>query len=117
MTGNRVQWFRAEAEMRRWQEQAEQKLIEFLRCMTTFATMSDVWTSLSNMQPDNSPGHVAYARKTAAMYARMEKDCEKRFDDAGYKELRLKARDDYGEFIDYVLANRRKEDAYLRAAI
>ena len=82
--------------MQRWQEQKEQKLIEFLRCMRTFGKMSEVWTALSGMQPENSPGHVAYTKKTAAMYTWMEEDCRTQFDKAGHKELRLKAANDYG---------------------
>jgi hypothetical protein len=31
LSGDRVQWFRAEAEMQRWQEQGKQKLAELLR--------------------------------------------------------------------------------------
>ncbi|KAJ7111002.1 hypothetical protein C8R44DRAFT_633535, partial [Mycena epipterygia] len=37
--GDRVQWFRAEAEMQRWQEQIEQKLAELLRTIRSFRTM------------------------------------------------------------------------------
>ena len=115
ITGNRVQWFRAEADMQRWQEQTEVKLIEFLRCMQTYNKMAAVWTLLSQMQPDNLAGHAAYAKRTAGMYKRMEKECEKKFDEAGHKELRLSARNNYGEFMKYIIANRRKEEEYLNS--
>jgi hypothetical protein len=39
--GDRVQWFRAEAEMQRWQEQGEQKLAELLRTNRSFLKMED----------------------------------------------------------------------------
>ncbi|KAF9547927.1 hypothetical protein CPC08DRAFT_729608 [Agrocybe pediades] len=38
--GDRVQWFRAEAEMKRWQEQWEIKQAELLRCIRTFSSTS-----------------------------------------------------------------------------
>lgn len=41
-------------------------------------------------QPDMAPGHIAYARKKAAMYDRMEIECKGRFDQAGYRDLRLR---------------------------
>jgi hypothetical protein len=54
--GNRVQWFRAEAEMQRWKEQKEQKLAELLRTNRSFLKMEATWTALA------TAGHRAYAR-------------------------------------------------------
>jgi hypothetical protein len=114
-SGNRVQWFRAEADMRRWQEQIEQKLAEFLRCIRSFGKMKDGWTKLAFSQSPDLPGHVAYAKKTADMYARMERDAERRLDDAGYNGLRLKATNDYGALLDYVIARRAEEEVKLKS--
>ncbi|KAF7372608.1 CxC2 domain-containing protein [Mycena venus] len=64
--GDRVQWFRAEAEMQRWQEQKEQKLIELLRTVRSFFKMQQVWTQLANGHSSNQPGHAAYARQKSS---------------------------------------------------
>ncbi|KAK7021678.1 hypothetical protein R3P38DRAFT_2533474, partial [Favolaschia claudopus] len=66
--GDRVQWFRAEAEMQRWQEQGEQKLAELLRTNRSFLKMEDTWQVLGKR--NNQPGHAAYAKQKAAMYRR-----------------------------------------------
>jgi len=102
--------------MTRWLEHLEQKLSELLRCMRSFGKMSEVWTKLSQLQPDNSPGHIAYAKKTAAMYGRMEKECQDRFDEAngGHNDLRLKVSNSYGDLISHVMANRAKEEGVLK---
>ncbi|KAJ6552637.1 hypothetical protein DFH09DRAFT_1085810 [Mycena vulgaris] len=46
-SGDRVQWFRAEADMQRWQEQKEQNLVELLQTIQSFVKMqSDMWLVL-----------------------------------------------------------------------
>ncbi|KAJ7913646.1 hypothetical protein B0H13DRAFT_1873761 [Mycena leptocephala] len=45
--GDRLQWFRAEAEMQRWQEQKEQKLAELLRTNRSFLKMEATWAMLA----------------------------------------------------------------------
>ncbi|KAJ7930322.1 hypothetical protein B0H13DRAFT_1858952 [Mycena leptocephala] len=50
-SSDRVQWFRAEAEMQRWQEQKEQKLVELLRTVRSFVKMQHVWTQLADHLP------------------------------------------------------------------
>lgn len=67
--GNHVQWFRAEAEMQRWQEQWEMKQAEFLPCIRSFNAMCTVCTNLAEL--NSRPGHVAYALQKAAMYSKM----------------------------------------------
>ncbi|KAJ7069033.1 hypothetical protein B0H15DRAFT_925884 [Mycena belliarum] len=84
--GDRVQWFRAEAEMQRWQEQKEQKLVELLRTIRSFAKMEWVWTQLS-FQVANKPGHAAYARQKAGMYSRRAEEARTMIRDAGHTEL------------------------------
>jgi hypothetical protein len=101
--------------MRRWQEQVEQKLAEFLTCIRSFGRMKDVWAKLSLSQPPDLPGHVAYARRTADMYARLEREAEKQLDRAGYRDLRLKATNDYGALIEFVTGRREEEEAMLKS--
>ncbi|KAJ6563052.1 hypothetical protein DFH09DRAFT_1477909 [Mycena vulgaris] len=62
--GDRVQWFRAEAEMRQWQEQKEQKLVELLWTIRSYVKMQSVWSQLGDSHA-NQPGHAAYARQKA----------------------------------------------------
>ncbi|KAF7371602.1 CxC2 domain-containing protein [Mycena venus] len=85
--GDRVQWFRAEAEMQRWQEQVEQKLAELLRTIRSFRTMHTVWTRLAAMQPRGKIGAIAYARQKAAMYQRRMGDGQNLVLSTGYGAL------------------------------
>ncbi|KAJ7239653.1 hypothetical protein C8J57DRAFT_1564709 [Mycena rebaudengoi] len=85
--GDRVQWFRAEADVQRWQEQGEQKLAELLRTVRSFKKMSAVWKQLAEMQSADQPGAKAYARQKAAMYQRRMEEAEQFVVGAGYKEL------------------------------
>ncbi|KAJ3717726.1 hypothetical protein C8R42DRAFT_547207, partial [Lentinula raphanica] len=62
-----VQWFRAEADMERWQEQLEIKHAEFLRLIASFTTHRNAWESLAKSYSD-SPGHLAYAREHQDMF-------------------------------------------------
>lgn len=100
-----MQWFRAEAEMQRWQEQVEQKLAEFLRVIRSFKRMTQAWSQLSVLWTGSSDGHVAYARQKADMYGRMENDCKKKLDEAGYMHVRLTE----GHLSDYVAAMRAED--------
>ncbi|KAJ7938034.1 hypothetical protein B0H13DRAFT_2398328 [Mycena leptocephala] len=85
LAGDRVQWFRAEAEMQRWQEQGEQKLTELLRTIRSFRRMQQTWTVLgsTNLQP----GPRAYARKKAAMYERRATQAQDFVIAVGYPDL------------------------------
>ncbi|KAJ7722578.1 hypothetical protein B0H14DRAFT_3623716 [Mycena olivaceomarginata] len=67
---DRVQWFRAEAEMYRWRDQYERKHAELLRVMTRFGRDAEVWSKRAAHleQTVKSPGAVTYAREQAAMY-------------------------------------------------
>src|SRR5215471_8085830 len=113
LLGDRVQWFRAEAEMQRWQEQVEQKLAELLRTIRSFGKMKDIWSQLSSMQPNTLPGHIAYANRQSAMYARLESDSKKKLGEAGYK--RLLSMD--GPIVDFVKVKRAEEEAFLAKAL
>ncbi|KAF4609782.1 hypothetical protein D9613_011934 [Agrocybe pediades] len=78
-----IQWFRAEAEMQRWQEEHEIVQAQFVRCIRAFHTMSKVWTRMSD-DATASPGHQCYARKMAARYSRLEIEARGKFASAGY---------------------------------
>jgi hypothetical protein len=113
--GDRVQWFRAEADMERWQEQVEIKLAEFLRHACSCKRMKTVWSQLSESQSENLPGYVAYAKQKAAMFARMERECEDSFDKAGYKDLRLRIAKGEQSLVQYVMVKRAEALAWLQA--
>jgi predicted RNA-binding Zn ribbon-like protein len=113
ISGERVQWFHAEAEMQRWQEQVEQKLAELLRTIQSFNKMKETWTALSLTQPSNLPGHIAYAKKKTSMYESMESNCKKKLEGAGYKHL-LSMEDTLADYVD---ARRAEEAAFLRKSL
>ncbi|KAJ6482251.1 hypothetical protein DFH09DRAFT_1462551, partial [Mycena vulgaris] len=85
--GDRVQWFRAEAEMQRWQEQGEQKLVELLRTMRSFAKMQSVWAELAERQASDCLGARAYARQKASMYNRRRLEARKKIQEIGCGHL------------------------------
>lgn len=45
--GKKVQWFRAQADMMRWVEEAELLEEEYRRLIRACAMMGDVWASIS----------------------------------------------------------------------
>ncbi|KAJ7828326.1 hypothetical protein B0H13DRAFT_2373260 [Mycena leptocephala] len=63
---DRVQWFRAEAEVQRWQEHVEMRLAELLRTIRSFRKWDEVWLSLAEQQ--EKPGHAEYAKQKAHIY-------------------------------------------------
>ncbi|KAJ7106449.1 hypothetical protein C8R43DRAFT_906223 [Mycena crocata] len=74
--GDRVQWFRAEAEMYRWLELYERKHAELWRVITRFERDGVVWAGRADRtQSENGgamDGTVTYARMQAAMYRRLQ---------------------------------------------
>ncbi|KAJ7797854.1 hypothetical protein B0H14DRAFT_3493145 [Mycena olivaceomarginata] len=85
--GDRVQWFRAEAEMQRWQEQKEQKLAELLRTNRSFLKMEATWAMLALDSTQKSLGHSAYARQKAAMYRKRAERAQALITAVGYGDL------------------------------
>ncbi|KAF8965358.1 hypothetical protein BDZ97DRAFT_1904028 [Flammula alnicola] len=81
--GDRVQWFRAEAEMQRWQEELETLQADFMRCIRTFQKMSEVWKDLAKSN-SGEPGKTAYARKKSSMFTEMAIRGQQQFENAGY---------------------------------
>ncbi|KAJ7913119.1 hypothetical protein B0H13DRAFT_1874186 [Mycena leptocephala] len=85
LESDRVQWFRAEAEMQRWQEHREQKIAELLRVNRSFQKMQQTWTTLAFT--NSLTGHQAYARQKAAMYCKRAEQAQTLITAAGYREL------------------------------
>ncbi|KAJ7435701.1 hypothetical protein B0H11DRAFT_1937340 [Mycena galericulata] len=103
----RVQWFRAEAEVQRWQEHAEMRLAELLRTIRSFAKWNNVWLDLAKAQ-SSSPGLAAYARQAAATYCLRRERCEKLIIKAGYGALLEPG----ASLVDFVVGERAKEPLY-----
>lgn len=95
--------------MQRWLEEWELIQAEFLRCIRAFQKSHQIWTHLA--ASNISPGHAAYALKTAAMFAKMEVTARNTFIAAGYGHLLLK--DDKWILADYVEEERSKLSAAL----
>ncbi|KAF7335902.1 CxC2 domain-containing protein [Mycena sanguinolenta] len=83
--GDRVQRFRAEADMQRWQEQIEQKLAELLRTGRSFGKMQSVWSELATISQQD--GATAYAFQKSAMYKRRAAEVDTRLRELGYSKL------------------------------
>ncbi|KAJ7716285.1 hypothetical protein B0H16DRAFT_1801604 [Mycena metata] len=108
--GDRVQWFRAEAEMQRWQEQGEQKLAELLRTYRSFQRMDETWAALA--ATSLPAGHQAYARQKAAMYRKRAEEARYLVTAAGYRALLSKE----GNILAVVQAERDREARILADA-
>ncbi|KAJ7156653.1 hypothetical protein C8R46DRAFT_1114783 [Mycena filopes] len=71
LEGDRIQWFRAEAEAERWREQVETVLADW-RTIRSFARHKVVWMELASMQAPEYLGHIAFAKQQSHMFARRE---------------------------------------------
>ncbi|KAJ7895125.1 hypothetical protein B0H13DRAFT_2339007 [Mycena leptocephala] len=72
---DRVQWFRAEAEMYRWLEQYERKHAELFRVIGRYHRDSVVWAGQADREEERNGGvngKATYARMQAAMHRRLE---------------------------------------------
>jgi hypothetical protein len=107
ISGDRVQWARAEADMDRFQEQMEAKLAEFLRCSVAFQTNAENWTKMSAQV---ERGYGEYARQTTAMWLRLVNQSEDHLCKAGYK---FALKQDFN-LVDYLESERDKHDSLLR---
>ncbi|KAK0476510.1 hypothetical protein IW261DRAFT_1567207 [Armillaria novae-zelandiae] len=85
--GERVGFFRAEAERDRWLEQWEIKIAEFLRCIMSFDKYAETWAQLAT-KPKNrdQPGYEAYAREKVHMYSSFAKRAWLEFINLGYEK-------------------------------
>lgn len=84
--GDRVLWFRAEAEMYRWLEQAEIKHVQFVRLVTSFRRMGDVWERLADVHKSDA-GKQTFALKQSAIFRSREKDACSTFYSCGLPDL------------------------------
>jgi hypothetical protein len=103
LIGDSVQFFRAKAEMQRWQEEWESKQAEFLRCIRAFHKSSDVWKELSQTASHDS--EIAYANKKSAMFKEMAELATSEFIAAGYED-RLATLAGDKSLADLVMADR-----------
>ncbi|KAJ7450922.1 hypothetical protein B0H11DRAFT_2246504 [Mycena galericulata] len=81
---DRVQWFRAEAEMYRWLEQYERKHAELMRVIERYRRDGVVWTGLADREEERNGGvngAATFARMQAAMYNRLEHNAKVTFKD------------------------------------
>ena len=74
----RVRWFRAKAEMERYEEEVLILHQEIKRTQRTFTFLSNVWTSKAESE-SSRPGYSAFAYERADMYSRMASDCESEY--------------------------------------
>jgi hypothetical protein len=109
LAGDKVQWFRAEAAMLRWQEEWERKLLEFFRCIRYFDKMANVWDVMSR-NPNQPVGKAAFARKTSKVYKEMAMRARKVFD-----QLKYPVTD--STVIDYIKADRASLEANVLLAL
>ncbi|KAJ7148146.1 hypothetical protein C8R43DRAFT_1129293 [Mycena crocata] len=79
---DRVQWFRAEAEMYRWLEAYERKHAELWRVIARFERDRIVWAGRADREQSvkgSVDGAVTFARMQAAMYKRLKHNAEVTF--------------------------------------
>ncbi|KAF7975232.1 hypothetical protein HWV62_10194 [Athelia sp. TMB] len=74
---DRVQWFRARADMEAWVVEIEILEEEFRRTICGFEKMVAVWGRLAS--DSTKRGHSAYGMQKAAMYKRMADECRGKF--------------------------------------
>ncbi|KAJ8509466.1 hypothetical protein ONZ45_g8368 [Pleurotus djamor] len=81
----KVRWFRAKADMWRWQEELEILEAEFQRTIRGFERMAEVWELLSESEKQKKagPGAVAYAKKKVATYQTLASKAHEQYKDVG----------------------------------
>ncbi|KAK0472410.1 hypothetical protein IW261DRAFT_1571030 [Armillaria novae-zelandiae] len=100
--GDRVTFFRAEAEKDRWLEQWEIKIAEFLRCIRSFDQYTTTWKALATT--DKSLGFKQYALEKANMYTMLGARAKQEFETLGYGNVLNRPTDQTLE--DFMLAQR-----------
>ncbi|KAJ7840695.1 hypothetical protein B0H14DRAFT_3457899 [Mycena olivaceomarginata] len=80
---DRVQWFRAEAEMYRWLEAYERKHAELFRVIARFRRDSEVWTGRADRDEMENGGALlaqgAFCSDAGGMYQRLQHNAEVHF--------------------------------------
>ncbi|KAJ3765858.1 hypothetical protein FB446DRAFT_654653, partial [Lentinula raphanica] len=104
-----VQWFRAEADMERWQEQLEIKHAEFLRLIASFKKHRDAWELLATQYSSRlTPGHTAYAKEHQDMFDSLRVNAEEKYRHCAIPFLRSRAPDQ--SLGDRIILWRREEE-------
>lgn len=78
---DRVRWFRARADMHRWQEDVELIEAEFRRTIRSFENLASIWDKLAGK--DKREGYRAYGYRQSSMYTRMAKESRAKYEAAG----------------------------------
>ncbi|KAK6985231.1 hypothetical protein R3P38DRAFT_2575035, partial [Favolaschia claudopus] len=116
LAGDRVQFFRAEAEMERWREQVEMKLADWRTTVRSFAKYKEIWTKLAAIQDSSDVGFIAYAKDQAAIFGRREAEggtlLERHQSLSKYRVIE----DPNLDLLNFVM-ERRKQDTAIRDAI
>lgn len=92
--GDRVQWFRAEAEFLRWLEQMELKHFEFQRLISSFAFATSAWKLTAESKPppevqEVDAGFAAFAKRKSDMFSSMQTYASNTFLRCGHKDVVL----------------------------
>jgi hypothetical protein len=94
---NRVRWFRAKADVERWEEEERILRKEFEFTYHTFKFLSEAWIKTITTRSDAAPGYVAYAHERAEMFEKMANDCSAAFEQTTGEQL-VCALDEYVDF-------------------
>ena len=78
-SANRVRWFRAKAELDRWNEEVCILEAEFARTARTFEFLSNAWAQSVKGPIGDKRGYSAFASERSDMYARMARNCSEKF--------------------------------------
>ncbi|KAJ3527974.1 hypothetical protein NMY22_g9581 [Coprinellus aureogranulatus] len=114
--GDRVQWFRAEAEMLRWQEEWERKLVEFVRCIRSFDKTSEAWLHAAGRQ-DISSGMASYAKKTANRHRELSRRARDVFRNQAKHDASELGNEGVPSILTYIVTKREEFDRVIDQAM
>ena len=77
---DRVRWFRARADMERWQEEVIILREEFRRTYRTFMFFSNAWRKSGLQFAESKVGYHAYALGRASIYLASAVQCKEHFE-------------------------------------
>ena len=77
---DRVRWFRARADMERWQEEVIILREEFRRTYRTFMFFSYAWRKSGLQFAESKVGYHAYALGRASIYLALAVQCKEHFE-------------------------------------
>jgi hypothetical protein len=98
VTGDRVQWFRSEAEVYRWLEEYELKHAEFERTIRTFGFWAREWSEVaSSARQEGKHGVEAFARHQSAIYRTLQTGAKELYTKCGEPALAVTVTDNRDE--------------------